>query len=78
MREVKGNSISRNEAFALIASISGKRMNQAYSDKAKEGIVYYSNFRKMQSHYLIWQIIKDIKTIHGMHDSCYQRDGLSK
>jgi hypothetical protein len=39
------NSISMMEAFILIEDISGKRMNQVYSDNAKEGdhIVYYSD-----------------------------------
>lgn len=74
----KENSISMMEAFTLIESISGKRMNQVYSDKAREGdhIVYYSDLRKMQSHYPNWQITRDLKTIFvEIHDSWNRRDG---
>lgn len=69
------------EAFTLIESISGKPMNQVYSDKAREGdhIVYYSDLSKMQSHYPNWRITKDIKTIfQEIHDSWHRRNGASK
>lgn len=74
----KENSISMMEAFTLIETISGKRMKQVYSDKARKGdhIVYYSDLRKMQSHYPNWQITRDLKTIFvEIHDSWNQRDG---
>lgn len=77
----KENSISMMEAFALIEVISGKRMNQVYSDKAREGdhIVYYSDLRKMQTHYPNWKITKDLKAIfQEIHDSWHQRDGALK
>lgn len=76
-----GNSISKIEAFAFIEPTSDKHMNQVYSDKVGEGdhIVYFSDRRIMQSHYPNWQITKDIKiTSLKIHQSWYQRDGLSK
>jgi CDP-paratose 2-epimerase len=73
----KKNSISMMEAFALIETISGKTMNQVYSDKAREGdhIVYYSDLRKMQLHYPDWKITKDLNTIFKeIHDGWYFRN----
>lgn len=61
----KENSISMIEAFKLIESISGNLMNFKYSEKAREGdhIVYYSDLRKIKSHYPNWKIKYDIKSI---------------
>lgn len=73
----KENSISMMEAFSLIESISGKPMNRAYSDSAREGdhIVYYSDLRKMREHYPSWGITKNLKTIfQEIHDSWHCRD----
>lgn len=72
----KGNSISIMEAFRLIESISGKPMIYHYSDKAREGdhIVYYSDLRKMQTHYPAWAISRDLQTIfQEIHDSWQAR-----
>ena len=40
-------------------------MNFKYSEKAREGdhIVYYSDLRKINSHYPNWKIKYDIKSI---------------
>jgi CDP-paratose 2-epimerase len=59
----KANSISILEAFALIEEISGKKMNYTYSDNARLGdhICYYSDLRKMKSHYPNWDITKNVK-----------------
>jgi len=76
----KENSISMMEAFTLIEDISGKPMKQIYSDKAREGdhIVYYSDLRKMRSHYPNWQITKDLETIfQEIHDGWYNRNSVS-
>lgn len=74
----KSNSISIIEAFSLVESISGKRMNWVYSTKPREGdhIVYYSDLRKMQSHYPNWRITKDLRTIfQEICDTWHLRNG---
>lgn len=60
----KANSISMLEAFDLIESISGKPMDWQYSDEARKGdhIVYYSDLRKMQSHFPAWQVTVNLET----------------
>jgi CDP-paratose 2-epimerase len=68
----KNNSVSMMEAFSLIESISGNKMQYNYADKAREGdhIVYYSDLRKMQSHYPSWHITKNLNSIFlEIHDS---------
>lgn len=73
----KENSISMKESFSLIESISGKPMNFSYSDNAREGdhIVYYSDLRKIKSHYPKWSITKDLRAIfQEIHDSWHQRN----
>jgi CDP-paratose 2-epimerase len=59
----KDNSISILEAFALIESISGKKMRYRYDEQARAGdhICYYSNLDKMKSHYPGWGITKDLR-----------------
>lgn len=72
----KENSISMKESFSLIESISGKAMNYSYSDNAREGdhIVYYSDLRKIKSHYPKWSITKDLNVIfHEIYESWNQR-----
>ncbi len=61
----KQNSISMLEAFAKIEAISGNKMKYAYSDKHREGdhICYYSDLRKMKSHYPKWSITKTLDDI---------------
>lgn len=58
------NSISILEAFTLIESISGKKMNYEYVEKNREGdhICYISDLSKMKSHYTQWDITKNLKT----------------
>jgi len=60
----KENTISILEAFNLISSISGKQMIYTYSETNRIGdhICYYSDLRKMKSHYPNWDITKDLKT----------------
>lgn len=61
----KANSVSMLEAFARVESLSGKKMNYVYSDKNREGdhICYYSDLRKMQTHYPGWSITKSLDEI---------------
>jgi CDP-paratose 2-epimerase len=61
----KQNSISMLEAFALVESITGKKMNWTYSEKNREGdhICYYSDLRKMRSHYPNWNLTKSLDDI---------------
>jgi len=54
----KGNSCSILEAFELVEKVSGHKMHSLYVDKARIGdhICYYSDLRKMRSHYPGWDI----------------------
>ena len=59
----KNNSCSILEAFDLVARYSGKKMQYTYSDQNREGdhICYYSDLRKMKSHYSNWDITKTLE-----------------
>jgi CDP-paratose 2-epimerase len=61
----KENTCSILEAFEMVASLSGKTMQYEYVDKNREGdhICYYSDLRKMQSHYPDWSITIPIEQI---------------
>lgn len=72
----KENSISVLEAFTLVESLSGKRMNYTYSDVHREGdhICYYSDLRKMQAHYPEWKITKNLQvTFEEIVENWYKR-----
>ena len=72
----RANSISILEAFDLIASISGKKMNYEYLDQNRSGdhICYISNLDKMKAHYPGWDITKDLKTTFvEIHDAWIKR-----
>lgn len=58
----KGNTCSILEAFELVAKLSGQQMQYEYVDKNREGdhICYYSDLRKMQSHYPNWSITRSL------------------
>lgn len=58
------NSISILEAFQLIQSISGKKMDYEYTEKNRIGdhICYISDLSKMKAHYPQWEITKDLET----------------
>ena len=60
----KANTCSIYEAFAMAEGITGKQMVHAYVDKNREGdhICYYSDLRKMKSHYPQWDITIDLPT----------------
>ncbi len=59
------NSVSILEAFRRVEGLTGRPMNSVYSDKYREGdhICYYSDLRKMQSHYPAWHITKTLNDI---------------
>ena len=61
----KDNTCSILEAFAIVASLTGKQMQYEYLDKNREGdhICYYSDLRKMQQHYPQWSITKSLTEI---------------
>jgi CDP-paratose 2-epimerase len=73
----KSNSISMLEAFSLIELISGKPMDYEYSENNREGdhIVYYSDLRKMKSHYPNWTITKDLPAIFREIHNAWQTRG---
>jgi CDP-paratose 2-epimerase len=61
----KDNTCSIWEAFDIISNISGKEMKYSYSETNRIGdhICYYSDLRKMQSHYPNWSITKPLETV---------------
>jgi CDP-paratose 2-epimerase len=61
----KDNACSILEAFNFIESISDKPMKYRYDPKNRDGdhICYYSDLRKIQSHYPKWQITKPLSNI---------------
>jgi CDP-paratose 2-epimerase len=63
----KANSVSILEAFERIAAISGKKMQFEYTDRNREGdhMCYYSDLRKMKSHYPEWNIEKSLDDVFG-------------
>ncbi len=61
----KENTCSILEAFDIVASMTGKKMQYEYVDKNREGdhICYYSDLRKMKQHYPNWSITKPLESI---------------
>lgn len=61
----KGNSCSILEAFRTAEEITGKPMSWRYLEENRIGdhICYYSDLRKMQSHYPAWGIAKTLPAI---------------
>src|SRR5439155_27230489 len=61
----KQNSCSILEAFAMAQDCSGKKQCQTYVDqaRARDHICYYSDLRKMQSHYPKWKITRRLPQI---------------
>ncbi len=60
----KENTRSILEAFDIISKISGMKMQYKYDDAHRIGdhICYYSDLRKMSSHYPEWGITKSLQT----------------
>jgi CDP-paratose 2-epimerase len=61
----KQNSCSIVEAFRMVEAITGRQMRSEYVDQNRLGdhICYYSDLRKMKSHYPRWTITKDLPQI---------------
>jgi len=61
----KGNSCSILEAFDLAERFSGKKQEFKYMDENRIGdhICYYSDLRKMKTHYPAWDITVSLETI---------------
>jgi CDP-paratose 2-epimerase len=61
----KENSCSILEAFRMVENITSQGMKSLYIDENRIGdhICYYSNLRKMKSHYPSWSITKDLPQI---------------
>lgn len=59
----KDNSCSILEAFEIISNISGKKMKYKYDNSNRIGdhICYYSDLRKMKTHYPEWDITKSLQ-----------------
>jgi CDP-paratose 2-epimerase len=61
----KGNSCSIIEAFQMVEQLTGRPMKWQYVEENRIGdhICYYSDLRKMKSHYPAWDITKPLDTI---------------
>ena len=61
----KGNACSILEAFAMAEDVTGRKMQWRYVEENRAGdhICYYSDLRKMKSHYPAWDITKPLPTI---------------
>jgi CDP-paratose 2-epimerase len=61
----KQNACSILEAFRMIEEITGEPQRWSYVDQNRAGdhICYYSDLRKMQTHYPGWRIAKSLPTI---------------
>jgi CDP-paratose 2-epimerase len=72
----KENSCSILEAFDLISELSGIAMKYSYDEQNRIGdhICYYSDLRKMKTHYPDWEITKSLKDIfQEIHNSWMER-----
>jgi CDP-paratose 2-epimerase len=72
----KPNSCSILEAFAMTADVTGKKQQYSYVDENRAGdhIVYYSDLRKMKSHYPEWDITKSLRqTLREIVDAWRER-----
>lgn len=72
----KNNTCSILEAFDLITSFSGKPMKYRYDEKNRIGdhICYYSDLRKIKSHYPNWDITKTLNdTVGEIYNSWINR-----
>ncbi len=72
----KGNACSILEAFQTAEQITGHPMNWKYVDQNRIGdhICYYSDLRRMKSHYPAWTITKPLATIfEEIAASCLER-----
>src|SRR5580658_3749415 len=61
----KGNACSVMEAFRMVEGFTGKPQRWSYVDENRIGdhICYYSDLRKMKSHYPAWSITRPLPNI---------------
>lgn len=61
----RNNSVSILEAFDLVESLTGRKMNWIYVDQNRIGdhVCYISDLRKMQSHFPEWRITRSLTDI---------------
>ena len=61
----KANSCSIIEAFKMAEDVTGKKMKWRYLDENRIGdhICYYSDLRKMQTHYPNWGVVKTLPMV---------------
>jgi CDP-paratose 2-epimerase len=61
----KDNSCSILEAFQMAEACTGQKQRHTYVDQARSGdhICYYSDLRKMMSHYSKWRITHTLENI---------------
>lgn len=72
----KGNSCSILEAFGKVSALTGKSMQNDYSDRNRAGdhICYFSDLRRMRDHYPSWDISISLdETFKQIVDGWYQR-----
>ena len=72
----KSNSCSILEAFASVQELSGKPQVFSYVEQARSGdhICYYSDLRKIKSHYPNWSIVHSIQsTLEQIVDAWKER-----
>src|SRR5579883_665132 len=74
----KGNSCSILEAFQIVQEFTGKPQKYTYLEQNRIGdhICYYSDLRKMKSHYPKWSITRTLRdTIREIVESWEERLG---
>lgn len=61
----KHNSCSILEAFAMVEELTGKPQRHTYLDRNRIGdhICYYSDLRKMKSHFPAWEITRSLPDV---------------
>jgi CDP-paratose 2-epimerase len=77
----KANSCSILEAFRMAEEATGHAIKSRYVDRNRVGdhICYYSDLRKMQSHYPAWRIEKPLSAIfQEIGDSWVRRNRAAK
>jgi CDP-paratose 2-epimerase len=77
----RDNSCSILEAFEIIASISGRKMDYEYVEKPRQGghICYFSDLTKMRRHYPEWGISKPlIEIFKEIYEAAAERRSPSR
>jgi CDP-paratose 2-epimerase len=75
----RANSCSILEAFALVERISGQRQRYTYVETHRTGdhICYYSDLRKMRSHYPGWDVTVSLEQTIGQIVAAWQHKLVS-